>query len=83
MSDTPSLSTRTTPYTKIGIKRVPCIKCGKPSQQQWQICADNRVYRGVCTPCDVELNLLVLKWAGFKDWKIKINAYKSSLETKT
>ena len=69
---------RRTPYTEIGIARLPCFRCGaKPSVYQWQICADGRVYRGVCISCDVKLNQLVLRWAGFPDWKEKMKHYKT------
>lgn len=68
---------RTKPYTVIGIGRVKCFRCGEKATQQWQICADNRVYRPMCDDCDIELNEMVLKWAGFKDWKEKIDKYKA------
>ncbi len=53
---------RRKPYTDIGIKRVPCFRCGKPSVQQWQICSLGNEYHGVCTKCDIKLNKLVLKF---------------------
>ena len=28
---------RRPPYTEIGIKRIPCARCGKPSVHQWQV----------------------------------------------
>ena len=70
---------RKKPYTNIGIKRRKCVRCGKPAQYQWQICADGRIYRPLCTGCDIELNELVLKWAGFPDWKSKMQEYKNSI----
>lgn len=48
--------------TKRGITRVPCAHCGRPSVHQWQVCADGNQYRGLCWPCDVELNQIVLGW---------------------
>ena len=70
---------RRTPYTEIGIARLPCFRCGaKPSVYQWQICADGRVYRPVCSKCDLSLNALVLKWARLKDWREKVRAYEES-----
>ena len=50
------------PYTEKGISRVPCERCGKPSSQQWQICAIGNKWAGVCTDCDIELNRLVLEF---------------------
>lgn len=69
-------TTRRTPYTDAGIRRVPCAKCGEPSQCQWQICADKRVFRGLCVECDVALNALVLSWVGDPDASKKIAAYR-------
>lgn len=54
---------RRQPYTVIGLARLPCVRCGKPARFQWQICADDRLYRPVCLACDVELNALVMRWA--------------------
>jgi len=53
---------RRKPYTAIGIKRVPCSRCGEPSHAQWQVCADGNQYRGLCKKCDIELNNMVLKF---------------------
>ena len=54
------LKGRRKPYTELGIKRVPCLRCGKPSSRQWQICSLSSKYFGVCEKCDIELNVLVL-----------------------
>ena len=51
---------RKKPYTEIGIKRIPCKRCGEPSRFQWQVCALYNEYMGVCGPCDVLLNGIVL-----------------------
>ena len=69
---------RKKPYTQIGISRVPCFRCKKPSTQQWQICSDNNQFRGLCDSCDIKLNETTLKFMGFKDWKDKINKYKKT-----
>lgn len=66
---------RRTPYTVIGIRRVPCFRCGGPGKHQWQICADDNVFRVVCQKCDVALNRLVLRWMKFSDWKAKLKRY--------
>lgn len=72
---------RTKPYTDIGIKRIPCARCGKPSSQQWQICALHNEYKGLCTACDVKLNDLVLKFIGIssKDRYSLIEDYRLNL----
>jgi hypothetical protein len=67
---------RTKPYTERGIRRMPCFRCSAPSAEQWQICADSRVFRPCCVPCDVELNELVLRWAGDPDVDAKMAAYR-------
>jgi len=53
---------RKRPYTKIGIRRLGCIRCGKPADCQWQICADGNNYRPLCSQCDVKINAMVLRW---------------------
>jgi hypothetical protein len=66
---------RRTPYTEIGISRLPCVRCGAKSQFQWQICSDERLFRPVCHSCDLDLNRLVLEWAGFPDRDEKLRRY--------
>ena len=53
---------RRQPYSAIGIRRLPCVRCSKPAQTQWQICADNRLFRPLCLQCDIELNEMVMRW---------------------
>jgi hypothetical protein len=50
---------RKAPYTDIGIRRIPCAHCYKPSVHQWQICANKNRYMGVCLDCDIEINRIV------------------------
>lgn len=69
---------RARPYTRIGIRRLPCIRCGRPANTQWQICADGRLFRPVCDPCDIALNRLVLVWAGDPDVEAKMAAYEAA-----
>lgn len=66
---------RRQPYSVIGIKRLPCFRCGAPAVHQWQICADGNLYRPLCLDCDIELNALVLWWIGFPDWREKADRY--------
>lgn len=58
---------RREPYTEIGIRRLPCARCGEMASQQWQICADGNLYRPICTACDIALNRLVLEFMGFDE----------------
>lgn len=53
---------RRTPYTERGIKRVPCVKCGKPSAHQWRICSTD-AWSAVCSDHDFEINRMVAEWA--------------------
>jgi hypothetical protein len=66
---------RRKPYTEIGIRRVPCARCGKPSRFQWNICSDGNRWRGVCTCCDVALNRLALRFIRDPDIEAKMAAY--------
>lgn len=66
---------RKKPYTAIGITRVPCWRCGKPSRYQWQCCADGNQWRGLCTDCDMALNELVLEFMGDPDRAAKMERY--------
>lgn len=63
------------PYTRIGIKRLKCFRCGAQAVHQWNICSDGGQYRPMCLECDIELNRFVLKWAGFPDHEALGNAY--------
>lgn len=51
---------RSDPYTKDGIKRKRCIRCGGEAEFQWTICADGNNFRPICKTCDILLNELVL-----------------------
>jgi hypothetical protein len=71
-----------TPYTEQGIKRQKCYRCGKPASEQWNICADNNIYRPICQECDIMLNELVLRWMKDHDWHDKILAYEAKFDKK-
>lgn len=76
-----ALASRRRPYSTAGIHRVPCWRCGAPSKHQWQVCADDRIFRGLCWPCDVALNALVLRWMGDPEWRRKVERYKAMHDT--
>ena len=69
---------RRLPYTEAGIRRLPCFRCGRPASYQWQVCADGRLYRPLCTDCDVALNELVLRWMGDPDADAKVETYRAN-----
>jgi hypothetical protein len=70
---------RTKPYLAETIHRQPCIRCGKPSVFQWQICSDTRYYRPICIECDMALNAMLLVWFNHPDPKGAMEAYKRKL----
>ena len=69
------MSVRHKPYSARGIRRVPCFRCGAPSEHQWHICADGNRPRGLCAACDIALNDLVLKFMGDPERRKKMTAY--------
>lgn len=74
---------RLTPYTELGIKRLKCFRCDNKASQQWQICADDNIYRPICAQCDIELNVLVMDFMKVPDIDDKIQQYKKSLALPT
>lgn len=66
---------RKKPYTEIGISKIPCYRCGARAYHQWQICADDNLYRPLCIDCDMALNRLVLEWMGFTNVDSLITKY--------
>ena len=68
---------RKMPYTAIGIKRLKCFRCGQKAHAQWQICADNNVYRPLCKKCDVKLNAMVLDFMGYPDRETVMRCYEN------
>lgn len=72
----PRWAGRAEPYTERGITRVRCYRCGKkPSAHQWQICADDNLFRPVCAKCDVALNKAVLRFMRDPNAAAKIKRY--------
>jgi hypothetical protein len=76
------LNGRREQYTSLGIKRVPCVRCGAPAVHQWQVCADQRRYRALCLDCDIALNKLVLEWANDPDAAAKVARYEAEQRAK-
>jgi hypothetical protein len=66
---------RRKPYSDTGIKRVPCARCGKPSRFQWQVCANDNLYLGICGECDIELNRMVLDFFRFSNKEKLLSNY--------
>ncbi len=72
--------TRRAPYTKAGIKRLRCIRCGARAQFQWRICSDGNNHRPLCGRCDVLLNRMVLAWMGHPAAEELMELYTSNKE---
>lgn len=70
---------RRKPYTQIGIRRVPCFRCGRPAEHQWQICADGNLWRPLCTHCDVAINDCVLRFMRDPNRKTKMRRYREQV----
>lgn len=70
---------RRAPYTAIGIRRIPCARCGSPSHAQWNVCADNvngrPLYRGLCKECDIGLNELAMRFVFGNERDADVEAY--------
>lgn len=66
---------RRKPYSQIGIRRVPCARCGAPSRFQWQICSDGNQFRGLCVECDVALNETVTRFVWGDAREAELAAY--------
>lgn len=72
---------RRKPYTQIGIRRAPCVRCGRPAECQWQVCADNNLYRPLCAACDIAVNTCLLRFMRDPDWQKKMERYRQRLST--
>lgn len=68
---------RKRPYSKLGIRRIPCAHCKQPSTAQWEICANDNKYMGVCQKCDVKINIMVGRFMNLPEALLK--AYSKKL----
>lgn len=71
---------RKKPFTNGQIAKLNCVRCPRPARFQWNACADGNTWRPLCEICDIEVNVMVLRYMGFKDWKAKVLAYAASIE---
>lgn len=67
---------RRTPYTDKGILRIPCMRCGRPSCYNWNVCALGKGYFGICVECDALLNEVVIRFFKIKGWKKIMKEYR-------
>lgn len=77
------MSDRKTPYTARGISRVTCYVrwCDDKATAQFQVCADNNVYRPLCVLHDLRMNTKALEVLGMHpvDVASKMTAYAISV----
>jgi hypothetical protein len=69
---------RVRPYTRRGLRRVPCRRCGEPSVHQWSLrpCAlGTRRWYGLCLECDVILNSVVMQFLRVPDHEEILRRY--------
>ena len=65
---------RKEPYTDIGVRRLPCVRCGRKATAQWSACADG-LQRPICEDCDVAINAWVLHFMRIPNAGAKILRY--------
>ncbi len=70
------------PFTPAQIKKMECCRCRKPAEYQWSACADDNKWRPLCAQCDFDLNVMVMKWYGFRGWVGKVRKYAKLLGLK-
>jgi len=66
---------RRKPYTRIGLRRLSCVRCGDPAARQVVFPIDG-LWRPLCTECDEKLNLLYLVFMCDPDIEKKIDEYR-------
>lgn len=69
-------SGRRRPYTEVGILRMTCSRCGKPATAQWQCCANENRWSPLCTECDVQLNVLSVRFMRLLGGELLLDKYK-------
>ena len=52
-----------------------CYRCLKGGNQTWNIWSDGNKDRWIGNKCDIELNELVLRFMGFRNWRAKMKKY--------
>ncbi|PWJ88362.1 hypothetical protein C8D77_11184 [Mesorhizobium loti] len=75
---------RTQPYSAIGIRRVPCARCGaRPSHASWNICADKiggrKQFRALCKECDIGMNEIAMRFVFGATREGDLSAYAEKL----
>jgi hypothetical protein len=70
------LTGRRKPYTKRGLRRLPCTRCGDPASRQVIFPIDG-LWKPVCTKCEEDLNVVCLVFMGDPDIDAKIESYRT------
>lgn len=58
---------------------MPCTRCGKPSQFQWNACANGNWWLPVCEDCDIALNRLALEFMNVPHVEILMEEYEKNV----
>jgi hypothetical protein len=72
---------RPKPYTKAGLRRMPCAHCAKPAARQWSLrpCAIGRMgWYPLCINCDLALNEIVMDFLNVPDRVERLAAYRDA-----
>lgn len=71
------------PYTAVGIKRVPCVRCGQGAHASWNICADKvkgrTQFRALCVECDIGMNRIAMRYVFGDDREPDIERYEAKV----
>jgi hypothetical protein len=63
------------------VRRRRCFRCKRRrGYAVWSICADGNRPRAICKVCDVSLNRLVVRWAGFPNAVAMMARYAALVE---
>ena len=65
-------------YTRIGLQRLSCVRCGDPASRQVRFSVDG-LWKPVCKRCDEELQLLFLIYVDDPDIDSKIERYRNEI----
>lgn len=69
-------------YTAKQIAALPCERCADKGVYQWSACADNNLWRVLCTQCDYDLNVIVMRWYNRSGTETKLRKYAKLLGVK-
>lgn len=66
---------RKKPYTRLGIVRMKCQRCGDKAVFQWNCCANGNRWLPVCEACDIALNKMAMEFFRLPNRKQLLRRY--------